>query len=180
MSAASLSRRQGPPQGPAGAPRARRRPRRLTLPPAPAAQLEEVAGRLAPLKEVGGGQPYAALRALRPLLFVDDSPLGTLAQRLAAAAAAGRLRREDLLHALVQRAGPYLASPFLCAHPPSPARAQALEAYSGAIDAEGGAAAVARVRADLERALERPEAAGGPAGEGRALLKSILELAAAE
>ncbi len=138
-------------------------------------QLEEVAGRLAPLKELGGGGAYAALRALRPLLFVDDAPLATLPQRLADAAAAGRLRREDVLHALVQRAGPHLSPPYLCADPPSPARAQVLEAYSASIDSDGGSAAVAGVKAHLEHALAQP----GPAGEGRELLRGILALAAA-
>jgi hypothetical protein len=78
----------------------------------------------------------------------------------------------------VQRAGPYLSSPFLCAHPPSPARAVALDAYSAAIDSDGSAAAVAKVKAELELGLERSEGAGGPAGEGRALLRSILALTA--
>ncbi len=139
-------------------------------------QLEEVAGRLAPLKDVGGGGAYLALRALRPLLFLDDAPLATLPQRLAHAAAAGRLRREDVLHALVQRAGPHISPPYLCADPPSPARAQVLEAYSAAIDADGGGGAVAGVRAHLERVLAQQP---GPSGEARELLRAILALAAA-
>jgi hypothetical protein len=142
-----------------------------------AVQLEEIAGRLTPLKELRDGQPYAALRALRPLLFLDDAPLSTLVQRVAAAAAAGRLRREDVLHALVQRAGLYTATPFLCSDPPSPARAQALALYSAAIDSDGPAAAVARVRSELEKAVGpgRGETAG-PGAEGTELLKSILAL----
>lgn len=110
--------------------------------------LEGLLGRLSNLKDLG--EAFGALRALRPLLFVDDEPFDTLASRLAQVQGAGLVPHQDVVHHLMQRA-PASVPPFFAA-PASPQRRREITDYLSACSSQGFTACASRVQGVLDGA----------------------------
>ncbi|EKX33134.1 oligomeric Golgi complex subunit 5 [Guillardia theta CCMP2712] len=100
------------------------------------------------------GQHYHTLRALRPLMFVDDEPLESLPGRLTQARGADSLSKHDFLHHMMQRAPAPL--PPLFSEPPGPSRKRAIMGYLEELDREGERKAAERVTRLLKEAKVEP------------------------